>query len=437
MNRSLLDGRRWGNKERKMKDFGERLSALYEISKSLQSLQLEEVLRLVLDGVTSVIGFDRARLYLIDEEERSLRCRMAIGLEPERARKIVLPLRRGSSIVARAVLDQKPYVVKDALSDPRVNYDLVRRLGIKSFVAVPMIGRKRVVGVVSADNLHSEREITEEDFKLLVTFVNQAGVAIENAEMYEELKELNRTLEKRINDAMKELEENQRQLMQSEKLAALGQIAAGMAHELRNPLTSIKILLYSLIEEFNISEKRPEDVEVIKGEIGKMEELIRRFLDFARPSSPVLDRVNVNEVIEGVISLFGYQMKENDIVLRMNLSPDAEIMADKDHLRQLFLNLILNAMQAMPQGGELRIKTRISDGVLIATIRDTGGGIPKSIMDRIFEPFFTTKEEGIGLGLSIVDRIVKEHNGRIEVQSAPGKGTEFKVYLRIGGGVDG
>jgi len=328
-------------------------------------------------------------------------------------------------------------VVKDALSDPRVNYDLVRRLGIKSFVAVPMIGRKRVVGVVSADNLHSEREIAEEDFKLLVTFVNQAGVAIENAEMYEELKELNRTLEKRINDAMKELEENQRQLMQSEKLAALGQIAAGMAHELRNPLTSIKILLYSLIEEFNINEKRPEDVEVIKGEIGKMEELIRRFLDFARPSSPVLEKVNVNEVIEGVISLFGYQMKENDIVLRMNLSPKAEIMADKDHLRQLFLNLILNAIQAMPQGGELRIKTRISDGVLITTIRDTGGGIPKSIMDRIFEPFFTTKEEGIGLGLSIVDRIVKEHNGRIEVESTPGEGTEFKVYLQIGGEADG
>jgi len=420
-----------------MDNFSERLSTLYEVSRSLQTLQLEEVLKLILHGVTRTIGFDRARLYLIEREERVLKCVMAVGLELDRARKIILPLDREDSVVARAALDRKPYIIEDALNDPRVNRDLVRQLNVKSFVAVPMIGRERVVGVVSADNLFSEREITEEDFKLLVTFVNQAGIAIENAEMYEELKRFNSTLRRRIREAMKELEESQRQLMQSEKLAALGQIAAGVAHELRNPLTSIKILLYSLMEEFNINEKRPEDVEVIKSEIGKMEELIRRFLDFARPSSPVLERVNVNEVIEGVISLVGYQMKENDIVLRMNLSPKAEIMADRDHLRQLFLNLILNAIQAMPQGGELRIETRLSDGMLITRIKDTGMGIPKPVMDRIFEPFFTTKEEGIGLGLSIVDRIVKEHNGKIEVESAPGEGTEFRVYLQIGGEMDG
>ncbi|HID57540.1 TPA: GAF domain-containing sensor histidine kinase [Candidatus Poribacteria bacterium] len=420
-----------------MDNFSERLSTLYEVSRSLQTLQLEEVLKLILHGVTRTIGFDRARLYLIEREERVLKCVMAVGLELDRARKIILPLDREDSVVARAALDRKPYIIEDALNDPRVNRDLVRQLNVKSFVAVPMIGRERVVGVVSADNLFSEREITEEDFKLLVTFVNQAGIAIENAEMYEELKRFNSTLRRRIREAMKELEESQRQLMQSEKLAALGQIAAGVAHELRNPLTSIKILLYSLMEEFNINEKRPEDVEVIKSEIGKMEELIRRFLDFARPSSPVLERVNVNEVIEGVISLVGYQMKENDIVLRMNLSPKAEIMADRDHLRQLFLNLILNSIQAMPQGGELRIETRLSDGMLITRIKDTGMGIPKPVMDRIFEPFFTTKEEGIGLGLSIVDRIVKEHNGKIEVESAPGEGTEFRVYLQIGGEMDG
>jgi signal transduction histidine kinase len=416
-----------------MNDFGERLSALYEVSRSLQSLQLEEVLKLILDGVTRTIGFDRARLYLIDEEKRVLRCRMAVGLELDKTGKIVLPLDMDNSVVARAALERKAYVIRDALNDPRVNHDLVRQLNIRSFVAVPMIGRKRVVGVVSADNLHSEREIAEEDFKLLVTFVNQAGVAIENAEMYEELKELNRTLEKRINDAMKELEESQRQLMQSEKLAALGQIAAGVAHELRNPLTSIKILLHSLVEEFNLDKKRPEDIEVIEGEIVKMEELIRRFLDFAKPSSPILQKVNVNEVIENVISLVEYQLRENDITLRMNLAPNAEVLADKDHLRQLFLNLILNAIQAMPNGGELRITTEMSDGNLLVRIKDTGIGIPKSIIGRIFEPFFTTKDEGVGLGLSIVDRIIKEHDGKIEVKSLPGKGTEFGIYLPMKG----
>jgi signal transduction histidine kinase len=416
-----------------MGDFSDRLSALYDISTSLQSLELDEVLSMILDGVTRTIGFDRARLYLVDEDKNVLKCVMAVGLEPEMAREIVLPLKRDGSVVANAAINRKPYIVKDALSDTRVNLDIVRRLNIRSFVAVPMIGREKAVGVVSADNLHSNREITDEDFKLLVTFVNQAGVAIENAGIYEELKKLNESLERRIQEALKELEQSQRQLMQSEKLAALGQIAAGVAHELRNPLTSIKILVHFLIEEFGLKKERREDVEVIRHEISKMEELIKRFLNFARPSSPILQRVNVNEVLGDVLQLMEYQFRESDVALKISFTSDAEITGDKDQLHQLFLNIILNAMHAMTNGGDLHVATERNGNVLTIEIRDTGTGIPKSILDKIFDPFFTTKDEGIGLGLSIVQRIVEEHKGSTDLASDPGKGTSFRVHLPVGG----
>ena len=416
-----------------MSGYDERLTALYEISRSLQTLDLEEVLRLILDGVTKTIGFDRARLYLVDEKEGVLKCRMAVGVDLDLIDSIVFPLEPESSVVARAACERRPYIIRDALNDPRVNKEVVEKLKIKSFVAVPMIGRERVVGVISADNLHSQREITEEDFKLLVTFVNQAGVAIENAEMYEELKELNRSLEERVREAMRELEESHRQLMQSEKLAALGRIAAGIAHELRNPLSSIKILFHSLVEEFGLDEKRPEDVEVMRSQIERMEELIRRFLDFARPSAPLPQWVDLSEVVENTVSLLEHQMRGSDISLRMELAPGLVVFADRDHLRQMIFNLTLNAVQAMPEGGELRIRTERLPGEALVEISDTGEGIPEEIMDRIFEPFFSTKEEGIGLGLSIVERIVKEHKGRIEVESSPGKGATFRVYLPIEG----
>lgn len=433
------------------------LSALHEIIKSMQTLDLDEILHLILEGVTETIGFDRARLYLINGAKNVLECRMAVGVEREKIQNITLPIDKENSIVARVVIEKRPFVISDALNDPRVNRELKKRFNLKSFAAVPLLGKDKVRGAVTADNLTTERRITEEKIASLVTFANQAGLALENAKMYEELKSFSEQLEERVKAATEDLRKSQEQLIQSGKLAALGQLSAGIAHEIRNPLTSIKILVHSLIDKLGSDEAKREDILVIENEIERMNQTIKRFLDFARPAEPTFSSTNINQVLEDTLLLVSHELKEGKIHLRRDFFSELpEVLADREQLRQTFLNLILNAIQAMPEGGTLTITTRLkveatrpaagtpklkveSNSERLSTpthfmeisFTDTGCGIPLEKVNNIFDPFFTTKEEGIGLGLSITHRIIDNHQGFIKVESQESKGTTFTVVIAI------
>lgn len=396
----------------------ERLRHLYKISQSMQTLDVDKILRLILEGVTKSIGFDRARLYLVDESSSVLRCKMAVGIEKDKIKDITLPIKEEGSIAGRAVVERKPYVIHDALNDPRVNVELKRRFNLKSFAAVPLIGREKVWGIITADNLYSDRKITDEQVDALVTFANQAGLAIENASMYERLKQ-----------SKKELEE---QLLQSTKLAALGQLSAGIAHELRNPLTSIKVLINSIVERIGQKGSIREDVDVIESEIERMNGIIKQFLDFSRPGLLCISNIDVNNILKGTLNLMSYELKEQNISVSKVFSEKVpEIKADGEKLKQVFLNIILNAIQAMPDGGKLLLKTAVDDGYVIVTIDDTGRGIPGDVKKKLFEPFFTTREEGLGLGLCITKRIVENHKGSIKIDSEVGKGTKVTIKLWI------
>ncbi len=425
---------------------GEReLSALHEIIKSMQTLDLDELLHLILEGVTETIGFDRARLYLINEAKNILECRMAVGVEREKIQNISLPIDKENSIVARAVIEKKPFVISDALNDPRVNPGLKKRFNLKSFAAVPLLGKDKVRGAVTADNLTTERRITGGKMASLVTFANQAGLALENAKMYEELKSFSEQLEERVKEATEDLRRSQEQLIQSGKLAALGQLSAGIAHEIRNPLTSIKILVHSLINKLG-PETRKEDILVIENEIERMNRIIKRFLDFARPAEPTFSSPDINRVLEDTLPLVSHELKEGKIHLCRHFFPALpEVLADREQLRQAFLNLILNAIQSMPNGGSLTIATRLSvvgnrlsaktENRTAKTVEisftDTGCGIPAGEVNDIFDPFFTTREEGVGLGLSITHRIIDNHQGSIKVESREGKGTTFTIVIPV------
>lgn len=405
------------------------LSTLHEISQSIHSLNLDEILHLILRGVTHSIGFDRARLYLINEEEQVLECKMAVGIEEEKIKNITLPLDK-QSIMSRVVLEKRAFVVQDAKSDTRVNPDLKKLFNLRSFVAVPLQGKNRVMGAVSADYIYSNKSITKEKVESLITFANQAGLALENAKLYLELKLFNEELEERVKQATLNLKKTQDQLIQSSRLSALGQLSAGVAHEIRNPLTSIRILIHSLRERLGPDDFRKEDMAVIENEIERMNQIIQQFLDFARPSKPKKERVEVNKLLEDTLLFVSYELNEQNIDAVTEFSTLPMIMADREQLRQVFLNLILNAMQAMPEGGTIHLRTTIlEDNCLQIAIEDQGGGIPESIQEQLFEPFFTTKEDGIGLGLSITKRIIDDHQGEIEVESQGGKGTAFLITL--------
>ena len=415
------------------------LSRLHDIGQSMHTLNLDETLELILQGVAKGIGFDRVRLYLLDEEKRQLFCRVAVGVEREKIQNLTLPYDREDNMVSRAIMEARPFIVEDASRDPRVNLDLISFLDVKSFAVVPLLSREKVLGGIAADNLISQTLITEKKVKSLMIFANQAALALENALMYEELKTFSSELEDRVRKASARLEETQRQLFQSEKLAALGKLSAGIAHEIRNPLTSIKILIHSLADEMATEASREKDLAVIEAAIGQVNNIIKQFLDFARPRPPSPEPMDVRAVLEETLALLVYEMDAQRVSLERNYGPDLPpVPMDREQMKQVFLNLLLNAIQAMEGGGSVRIHTRLkpqgADGksrFAEIAIRDTGPGMPPEIRDKIFEPFFSTKEEGIGLGLPIAQRIVEEHGGEIRVESRPGEGTTFTVLLPV------
>lgn len=414
------------------------LSLLHEISQSMHTLHLNEILELILQGVARGIGFDRVRLYLLEEEKKQLVCKVAVGVEKEKIENLSLPYDREDNMVSRAIMERKPFIIEDASRDPRVNVGLISFLDVKSFAVVPLLTRDKVLGGIAADNLISQTLITEKKLQSLMIFANQAAMALENALMYEELKKFSNQLGERVKLASARLAETQRQLFQSEKLAALGKLSAGIAHEIRNPLTSIKILIYSLVDENATEISREKDLAVIEGEIERVNKIIKQFLDFARPRPPALEPMDVRRVIEETLSLVAYEIESQGVsLMREDASELPAVLMDGEQMKQVFLNLILNAVQAMPQGGQLRIRAVLKRGgagdsakpVVEIAIQDTGRGMPEDVKNKIFEPFFSTKEEGIGLGLSIAQRIVEEHRGEIGVETAPEKGTTF--FLRF------
>jgi signal transduction histidine kinase len=421
------------------------LSLLHDISQSMYTLNLEEILELILQGVARGIGFDRVRLYLLDEEKKQLVCKVAVGVEREKINSLSLPYDREDNTISRAILERRPFIVEDASRDPRVNRGLINFLDVKSFAAVPLLSREKVLGGIAADNLVSQRSITEKKLQSLMIFANQAALALENALMYEELRAFSSQLGERVKRATLELEETQRQLFQSEKLAALGKLSAGIAHEIRNPLTSIKILIHSLVDEMATPASREKDLAVIETEIEQVNKIIKQFLDFARPRPPSLEPIDVRKVLEETLALIVYEMEAQEVLLEREYAPGLPpVPMDREQMKQVFLNLLLNAIQAMEQGGKLKVATALKHPVPGAnrgsfakiSFQDTGKGIPEDVKGKVFEPFYSTKEGGIGLGLSIAQRIVEEHGGEIGLESSPGKGTVFYLTIPYGTQID-
>ena len=253
-----------------------------------------------------------------------------------------------------------------------------------------------------------------------------------------ELAKRNKELEL-LNEA---LFESQRQLSQSEKLAALGQVTATMAHQIGTPLNSISGYIQLILLEENLQPKDRDRLKIIESQLDRLADSVKNFLSFTRQPKPNFRSLVINELLEELIHLNEPWFLARNIRLSTHLSSDLPpILGDSTHLQTLFLNLITNALDAMPRGGALTIKTRqippplSSEGVnwLEISVTDTGIGITEESKKRIFDPFFTTKGigEGTGLGLAICEKIIKEHSGRIDLKSEVGKGSTFFVYLPV------
>jgi PAS domain S-box-containing protein len=258
----------------------------------------------------------------------------------------------------------------------------------------------------------------------------------------EQLKQTNEELEKKvkertaeIQDAYYQLQIAQQQLIQSEKMSAIGQFVAGLAHEINNPLDGIQNCLQAIIADPADLEQTKKYAALSREGLYKIEMLVRKLLSYARTHSPEKCRVDINSILEDILSLTSLKFKTNKIEVEKELSPELPyILGDHHYLEQIFVNLILNSCDAMPDGGTLTVKTYVDNESLITIkVKDTGTGIPKKHLSKIFDPFFTTKKKsnGTGLGLYLSYTFVAQQNGRISVKSKEGFGTEFMVVFPV------
>ncbi|MBP3955531.1 histidine kinase [Gemmata sp. G18] len=226
------------------------------------------------------------------------------------------------------------------------------------------------------------------------------------------------------------LKQTERDALRAEQLAWVGQMAAGIAHEVRNPLTVIKLLVQAATDPRRATGFRPQDLRVLEGEILRLEQIIRTFLDFARPPRPEKKPVEPGELIRSCLAGIGARAELQGVDVRAVLSPALPMLdADPGQLGQVFYNLLFNALDVLPTGGTLRVTARENEDVLVVQISDTGPGLPSGLEEQIFDPFISTKETGLGLGLSICRRIVEAHGGSIGAANGPAGGAVFVVRL--------
>ena len=236
----------------------------------------------------------------------------------------------------------------------------------------------------------------------------------------------------KLKDQTDILFQTEEQLRRADRLSALGELSAGMAHEIRNPLGSIKGAVEILRDDYAPEDAKYEFIQILLKETDRLNHIVQEFLGFARPKQPEFQLVDLNDSLESLLTLTGQEAKKTGVSVVKKL--DAGIgkrNLDAGLLKQAFLNLILNAIQAMPQGGTLTVQSALLGDAVEVKIADTGVGIPEEGRKKLFTPFFTTKKNGTGLGLAITYRIIENHRGTIAVQSEPGKGTTFSVKLPI------
>lgn len=444
--------------ERKFKE----LSLLNRISNiMLSTIKLNKLMTLILTALTSGTTpfFDRAMLFLVneksgimqgmlgvscdsvgsivqplDEDERSavrwdLSEEDMARLQNSRFSLMVkgtrLPLDRNRNICSRAVFEKRLVHVDDVMRERIIDSEFVDWFGITSFAAAPLIAKEQVIGIVIVDNMASGRKLQRDELRLLQLFANQAGMAIENSMLYNRLKDANR-----------ELCDAQERLIQGERLAAIGEMAASIAHELKTPLVSIGGFARRLAKKLAPGSDEDACAETIIREVTRLELMLSDILSYSRKTTICFTACNVSEIVEDSLNLVANSLEESNICVKREIARDIpDFQGDRQQLKQVFLNLFFNAQEAMKSGGELHVSVypcefNRSRGVSVK-ISDSGGGIPVEILNNIFNPFFTTKATGTGLGLPIVHRIVTNHLGKIEVRNRKGEGADFIVMLPL------
>ncbi|MCX5784300.1 MAG: response regulator [Elusimicrobia bacterium] len=391
-----------------------------DLTKAIFStIKSEELLRIIIDSVTRTLKADEAALVLWDKGRRPY-IAVSEGLEDE-ARKLSR-LELCTRAMTRFAKDgiNPMMLIEEPLSDAEIG--AITGIGeIKFTMLLPIMEENTFTGIINISRRQSGEHFTENDMQRAKIFGSLVNLALRNSNLY------------------KQLQETQSQLVQAEKMSALGQLAGGLAHEINNPLSGILGLTQLVLENSDQKTQNYQDLKEIEKAVFRCKKIISSLLSFARQEKPRMEPVNISEAIEETLVLCARQLELKGIKIIRDFAPELpQVTADFQQLMQVFLNMLTNAWDAMADGGVLTISTRLTKSAGARTeveiaFSDTGPGIPGEVINRVFDPFFTTKPvgKGTGLGLSVCLGIINRHNGRIEAQSPVNGGSVFKIYLPV------
>ncbi len=406
------------NLERRNKE----LEALVRIGREFnQRLKLDDLLDLVLTVCVNELTADHAMLCLFDQRGQVTTWR-TLREDFLGAEEIQAMVDDPQSLLGYMLLHDKSVNVAD-LGDVVLGHECHAAVGTR------IVHHGAIIGAIVLGRTEAE-PYDEGHLRLLESITEQATLAIRNAELYDELHHYALNLENMVAERTTELRAAQSQLIRSEKLASLGQLAAGIAHEVNNPLQAIRNCLELAIED--IDAQRAVDKELLtvaEQDVQRIRRIVSQLLDFSRPGSGGLQPVEPGKVIQSVLKLVSRQLERHRIRLIGEFNKTARVLMNEDQFKQVVLNLILNAQEAMPEGGELVVRVWEKDDEIHITFHDTGMGIPEEHLSRIFDPFFSTKTDGTGLGLAVSYGIIEGHGGRVEVSSTVDQGSVFTVIL--------
>jgi signal transduction histidine kinase len=311
----------------------------------------------------------------------------------------------------------------EGAAHPLGETSIARFMEHTSLLIQPIRWKGELIGAFSVLWIREAHRFTPEELRLTEGIALQGALAIENSRLYEGVKQ-----------QMSELKQTQAQLVQSTKLAAIGELAANIAHEINNPLTTVLGFASFIAERLKADDPMREELTLIQDEASRARDIVRDLLQFSRQRDFMPETANLNQVLEQVITMLRRQGAFGAVTINERFAPDLPaVEVDVSRVKQVFLNIINNAIYVMPNGGSLTIHTLATDGGIRVEFEDTGPGIAPEHRDRIFDPFFTTKPEvsGTGLGLSVSLGIVQSHGGTILVNSEVGKGATFIVVLPL------
>lgn len=391
----------------------DRLTLLYNISQAANHIDnLDKLLSFMLDSVINSLKSEKASIMLLNEETGILYNKAFKG-SYDNGRDIFIfkkgegiagkVIETGRAIVANTGYKHSEFLIRDGNNSDRL---------IKNMLCVPMVIKDKVIGVVNLCNRKEDTDYSDDDLDLLTTLSAKIAGVIENFRL--------RQIE--LDNVKKE------------KFAYMGRVAAGVAHEIKNPLNAIGMIIQRFKREFKPMEDEEEYInliEIVTEEVYRVNNIVERFLKFAREKKLELSNINFTELIEETITILKPQADEKGIIIEKYLKENLFWELDRTQIKQVIMNILLNAIEATQSGGKIKVSLEHEANKIYLKIKDSGSGIPEELQGKIFELYFTTKSTGNGLGLCIAQKIVEQHKGKMEFTSLAGDGTEFVIWLPV------